>query len=195
MLTTPNLLLVLAVVAMVSLAVSSSGAEAGAPGADVLGLFPDSKAPTFTDKKSELAVQRHFQPWTRNSHWHPEVDEKSVFHASLQHKSVEERCWEVGTGKGGQIYSMCSSFGEAMPFQNPFKPGGPVYKKYEGRTVYRAYKRKTDWIELLGFVLPKARTAVTANTVPLAGVGGVSESFEPGEKEGADALLVTRASP
>jgi len=82
---------------------------------------------------------------------------------------------------------------EREPFENPLKPADRAHKKYEGRTVYRAYKRKTDWIELLGFAMPKDKATRTANTVPLGSVGGVSESFEPGEGAGADALLVTRA--
>ena len=85
----------------------------------ILGVFPESQAPTFYEKKSNLELQRHLQPWARNSNWHPDLDEKSVFHARLQHKSVDERCWEIGIGKGGQMYSICSSFGEAMPPQSP----------------------------------------------------------------------------
>jgi hypothetical protein len=85
----------------------------------ILQVFPDSQAPTFYEKESNLELQRSFQPWARNSNWHPDVDEKSVFHARLQHKSVDERCWEIGIGKGGQMYSICSSFGEAMPPQKP----------------------------------------------------------------------------
>ena len=83
----------------------------------ILDVFPDSQAPTFYEKSSELVVRRHLG--ARNSNWHPDLDEKSVFHARLQHKSVDERCWEIGIGKGGQMYSMCSSFGEAMPPQTP----------------------------------------------------------------------------
>jgi hypothetical protein len=60
----------------------------------VLGVFPESQAPTFYEKKSNLELQRHLQPWARNSNWHPDLDEKSVFYARLQHKSVDERCWE-----------------------------------------------------------------------------------------------------
>ena len=85
----------------------------------ILGVFPESQAPTFYEKKSELVIGRHLQPWARNSNWHPDLDEQSVFHARLQHKSVDERCWEIGIGKGGQMYSICSSFGEAMPPQKP----------------------------------------------------------------------------
>ena len=104
---------------VVVLAPWAYGGGGGSAEPGLLQLFPDSKAPTFYGKKSELVVRRQFQPWTRNSKWHPDVDEKSVFHARLQHKSVEERCWEIGIGKGGQMYSICSSFGEAMPPQTP----------------------------------------------------------------------------
>ena len=45
----------------------------------ILNVFPESQAPTFYDKKSELVVQRQLQPWARNSKWHPDLDEKSVF--------------------------------------------------------------------------------------------------------------------
>ena len=69
----------------------------------ILDVFPESRAPTSYEKKSELVVGRHLQHWARNSNWHPDLDEKSVFHARLQHKSVDERCWEIGIGKGGQM--------------------------------------------------------------------------------------------
>lgn len=82
-----------------------------------MGLFPVSSAPTFYEKKSEFVLKEHFAHWERSSKWHPDVDERDVFHVRLQHKSVTERNWELGIGKGGQIYSMCSSFGEAMPPQ------------------------------------------------------------------------------
>ncbi|MFQ6133543.1 MAG: hypothetical protein ACE5R4_15980 [Armatimonadota bacterium] len=85
----------------------------------LLSLFPDSGAPTFFEKDSKLELQRSFQYWARDSRWHPEVNEADVFHARLKHKSVEERCWEIGIGKGGQMYSIASSFGEAMPPQSP----------------------------------------------------------------------------
>ena len=84
---------------------------------DLLGLFPKSGAPTFYDTKSEFVLQDRFLPRERNSKWHPELNEASVFHVFLKHKSVEERSWSLGIGKGGHIYSIYSSFGEAMPPQ------------------------------------------------------------------------------
>ena len=80
---------------------------------------------------------------------------------------------------------------ERDPFQNPFTPGDSAYNKCQGRTVYRAYKRKTDWVELLGFVLPKNRadTGELAYAA-LSDIPAVAESFDAGEQLDADSLLV-----
>ena len=100
--TASNLLLGVAAMAMMSFVASSASAEVASRGAGLLGLFPDSKSPTFYGKKSELVVQRHLRHWARNSNWHPELDERSVFHARLVHKSVEERsCSCSKSGPGG----------------------------------------------------------------------------------------------
>lgn len=82
---------------------------------------------------------------------------------------------------------------EREPFQNPLKPGEPGHTKYERRTVYRAYERKTDWIELLGFVMPKA-DADTASfpSVALSSIPGLSATFRPGEKADAAAIVVRK---
>jgi len=130
--------------AVILLAPMAWSAGDDATHAALLRLFPDSKAPTFYGKKSELVVGRHLQHWARNSHWHPDVDEKSVFHARLQHKSVDERSWEIGIGKGGQMYSMCSSFGEAMPPQTP-----------HSQWMDEAWQFTTIYGHLLGRDLPK----------------------------------------
>jgi len=111
----------------------------------VLSVLPSSGAPTFFDKESELELQRSFQPWARDSRWHPQVDEASVFHARLAHKAVEERCWEIGIGKGGQMYSMTSSFGEAMPPQSP-----------QSQWMDETWQFTTIYEPLLGRDLPKS---------------------------------------
>ncbi len=137
------LALLLALVAGLGQAARCGASDVAAP---ILDVFPDSKAPTFYGRKSELVVRRQFQPWTRNSKWHPDVDEKSVFHARLQHKSVSERCWEIGIGKGGQMYSVCSSFGEAMPPQTP-----------HSQWMDEAWQFTTIYAHLLGRDLPKQK--------------------------------------
>jgi len=88
-------------------------------GKPILEFIPQSSAPTFFDKKSELFLKKDLWWWERDKKWHPELDEINVFHAVLQHKSVTERSWELGIGKGGQIYSMYSTFGEAMAPSSP----------------------------------------------------------------------------
>jgi hypothetical protein len=81
-------------------------------------LFPKSKSPTFLAKESEFVVEKRFSPGQHfPSRWVEGVDERPAFHAYLIHKSTAERSWELRVGKGGQIYSIVSSFGEAMPPQ------------------------------------------------------------------------------
>lgn len=90
--------------------------------AALLDLFPKSEAPTFLDKPSEFVVSHQFSPGSRKSRWVEGVDERPVFHAYITHKSTAERSWELRVGKGGQIYSIVSSFGEAMPPQRVMSP-------------------------------------------------------------------------
>jgi len=88
----------------------------------LLDVFPASKAPTFFEKPSEFVVSQQFRPGSKRSQWADGVDERAVFHAYLTHKSTSERSWELRLGKGGQIYSVVSSFGEAMPPQSALAP-------------------------------------------------------------------------
>ena len=81
---------------------------------------------------------------------------------------------------------------EREPFENPFKPGDPAYEKYQNRTVYRPYMRKTDWIELLGFVMPKSATDPSLETKPLSAVSGAEKVFRPGERAKADEIMVRK---
>ena len=67
-------------------------------------------------------MSHKFQPGANRSQWAEGVDERAVFHAYLTHKSVAERGWELRIGKGGQLYSIVSSFGEAMPPQSAQAP-------------------------------------------------------------------------
>jgi len=88
----------------------------------LLDLFPASSAPSFLDKPSEFVVSQQFRLWTSRSKWAEGLDEKKVFHVYLTHRSVAERSWEIRIGKGGQMYSLVSSFGEAMPPQSLENP-------------------------------------------------------------------------
>ena len=88
----------------------------------LLDVFPAAKAPTFYEQPSEFVVSRQFRPGTSRSQWAAGVDERAVFHAYLTHKSTAERSWELRLGQGGQLYSIVSSFGEAMPPQSVLAP-------------------------------------------------------------------------
>jgi len=150
------------------LLMSGSNACPESHSSDLLQLFPNSGAPAFYAKKSELVIQRHFQPWTRNSNWHPDLDEKSVFHARLQHKSVDERCWEIGIGKGGQMYSICSSFGEAMPPQKP-----------ESQWMDETWQFTTIYGHLLGRDLPQQKQRYGNAFVHQSGIYTRDEDTQP----------------
>lgn len=92
------------------------------PGA-MFDLFPKSNAPTLLNKPSEFVVSKQYSPRQHfPSHWIEGVNEKPVFHAYLMHQSTDERSWEMRIGRGGQIYSIVSSFGEAMPPQRLMSP-------------------------------------------------------------------------
>jgi len=105
---------------VVGVALQGGAAQTDDPAqSQLLQLFPQSAAPTNFEKQSETVLLKTLASWERVKNWHPELDEHSVFHATLQHRSVTERSWELGIGKGGQIYSMYSTFGEAMAPSQP----------------------------------------------------------------------------
>lgn len=106
-------------IAGMALPVAAAPQTADPADAQLLQLFPKSAAPTNFEKQSETVLLKSLAWWERDKKWHPELDENSVFHATLQHRSTTERSWELGIGKGGQIYSMYSSFGEAMAPSQP----------------------------------------------------------------------------
>lgn len=107
----------------VLLTTNAAFGQTPAPAASLLSdLFPASGAPTFLTKASEFVVSNQFRPGARRSQWADGVDERAVFHAYLTHQSMEERSWELRVGKGGQLYSIVSSFGEAMPPQTALAP-------------------------------------------------------------------------
>jgi len=110
------------VLSMALLSASFALAESPPAASPLLDVFPESKAPTFLEKPSEFVVSQQFRPGASRSQWADGVDERAVFHAYLTHKSTEERSWQLRLGKGGQVYSVVSSFGEAMPPQSALAP-------------------------------------------------------------------------
>lgn len=70
------------------------------------------------------------------SSWWVPFSERTVFQARLQNQQYSndgiydpQRSWDLRIGKGGNIYSMRGSFGEAVPpqFRSPLDPDGPYY--------------------------------------------------------------------
>ena len=104
------------------LASQASFAESPPAASPLLDVFPPSQAPTFLTTPSEFVVSHQFRSGANRSQWAEGADERTVFHAYLTHKSVAERSWELRIGKGGQLYSIVSSFGEAMPPQSQRAP-------------------------------------------------------------------------
>lgn len=111
---------ILLIAGLLAADVAASQSPVFAP--SLLDFFPPSTAPSFLATPSEFAVSHAFRPATSRSHWAEGTDEAKVFHAYLTHKSLGERSWELRLGKGGQLYSIVSSFGEAMPPQSQRAP-------------------------------------------------------------------------
>lgn len=84
--------------------------------AALLDVFEPGEAP-FSGGTSTFSTDLGFSP--SGSAWATNWGEEYVFLARLQH--VEEnrpsRSWDLRLGKGGQIYSLRSTFGEALPPQ------------------------------------------------------------------------------
>jgi hypothetical protein len=152
--------------------------RANDPANPILDVFPDSESPTFYENKSEFSVQSHLG--ARNSNWHPELDESSVFHARLQHKSVDERCWEIGIGKGGQMYSICSSFGEAMAPQTP-----------QSQWMDETWQFTTVYAHLLGRDLPQQKRQYQNAFVHQSGIYTRDKDTKPFYSP----ILATRYNP
>jgi hypothetical protein len=41
-----------------------------------------------------------------------------------------------------------------LPFTNPYPEDHPKYSLYQNRTIYQVYDNKTEWVRMLGYVLP-----------------------------------------
>lgn len=88
--------------------------------ADVLDVFPQSGVSIGGD----WSFFQTTAPDLSGSQWSTSFfGESSVYHAALKHvqrqsgTAVPSRSWEMRVGKGGQIYSLKSGFGEAVPPQ------------------------------------------------------------------------------
>jgi hypothetical protein len=83
-----------------------------AQAASVLDVFPDTGVPGAAGKSSCT-----FTYAPSGSSWTDGVNEKDVFLASIQGDG-----WQMGVGKGGQIYSLRGPYGESVPPQRVASP-------------------------------------------------------------------------
>ena len=81
-------------------------------------------------------------------------------------------------------YAVCNK----VPFENPFSSSDDEHELYQNRNTYQIYDDTTEWISLLGYVVPGLES--TTNEVLLSSVLGENIKFEKGEKKDANELLV-----
>jgi chitodextrinase len=74
------------------------------------------------------------------------------------------------------------------PFVNPYATGDAKYDTYQNRVIYQPYDGKTEWISLLGYVLPKPDSGLPANHTTLSEATDVI--FLKGEKRDANELML-----
>ena len=117
-----KLKLLLTALCAVALSTALSAPSQENENAALFSIFPKSNAPSNLSAPSDLVCVTRFAPWTSISKWSDEVDEKNIFLAELQHQSLHERSWVIKIGKGGQLYSVVSSWGETMPPQSAASP-------------------------------------------------------------------------
>jgi hypothetical protein len=73
-------------------------------------------------------------------------------------------------------------------FVNPYSPGDAKYQTYLDRVIYQPFDGKTEWVSLLGYVLPLAESGVPTGYTKLSDATAVS--FVKGEKLNADQLML-----
>ncbi|MBT3191572.1 MAG: hypothetical protein HN341_03350 [Verrucomicrobia bacterium] len=82
----------------------------------LLELFPPAVVEVSQVKQGETTISSTYTP--SGSLWTPGLDERNVFDLLIRHEQDEDNSFDLRLGKGGQIYSLRSSFGESV---NPQK--------------------------------------------------------------------------
>ncbi|HEG44792.1 MAG TPA: hypothetical protein ENH94_12185, partial [Phycisphaerales bacterium] len=88
-------------------------------------------------------------------------------------------------------YAVCGK----RAFENLYQPGHSKYATYQDRVIYQPYDGRTEWIGLLGFVIPESKSTDPQEYQYLWEVLGEDILFVPGEKFAADELLIWTGSP
>jgi hypothetical protein len=75
-------------------------------------------------------------------------------------------------------YSVCGK----KPFINPYPVGHVKYNEYQNKHIYQIYDGKTEWVSILGFVLPTSEVIGNNKYIKLSDIiAGKSISFIKGE--------------
>jgi hypothetical protein len=86
-------------------------------------------------------------------------------------------------------YALCGK----IPFTNPFPPDHTKYQTYQNRRIYQPYDGQTEWVRLLGFILPVDASKISSGEMILLSDVCPTGSFNAGEKLNADELMVWRS--
>ena len=81
-------------------------------------------------------------------------------------------------------YAACGK----LPFVNPYPVGHSKHNLYQNRHVYQIYDGKTEWVELLGFVLPLNESELSSGYVQASDAFS-AVPFIAGESAPASALM------
>ncbi|MBT3192181.1 MAG: hypothetical protein HN341_06465, partial [Verrucomicrobia bacterium] len=84
--------------------------------AKLLDIFPPAVAEVPEAKQGRTLLSSVYTP--SGSLWTPGLDERDVFDLEIKHIQDKHNSYDLRLGKGGQIYSLRSSFGESV---NPQK--------------------------------------------------------------------------
>ncbi|MDF7808990.1 Ig-like domain-containing protein [Pontiellaceae bacterium B12219] len=80
-------------------------------------------------------------------------------------------------------------------FHNAYAETNERYETYQDRVVYRMNDGRSEWLGLLGFVLPVDEEKLAGEWNRLSTVLGEDILFVPGEKRRADELMIWTGSP
>ena len=101
----------------------------------------------------------------------------------------------IKNNQTGRHFVTADPYGQCAqePFENPFEPGHAHYAKFENRIIHHTYKGQTEWVELLGFAMPKGSADTDANDyTPLSTIAEANVAFNAGIKMNEDELLVIK---
>jgi hypothetical protein len=83
-------------------------------------------------------------------------------------------------------YTACGK----IPFVNPYPPTHAKYLKYQNRVIYRPYDGNTEWVAVLGYVLPINNSKISSGEMVTLSSVTSNIQFLAGEKLNSSELMV-----